>query len=142
MIVREDAQSLYGFLDVEELALFQALLKVTGVGPKSALAVLGTMGVEALQSAVMQENDEAFKSVPGVGPKTAKLICVQLAGRFKGTVSATGLKKQVELLDALTGLGYSQKVASEAIKAANVGDLPIAEALRITLAALSRKASE
>lgn len=142
MIVREDAQSLYGFVDVEELNLFQALLKVTGVGPKSALAVLGTMGVAALQAAVIQENEEAFKSVPGVGPKTAKLICVQLSGRFKAGLTAHDLQKQVELLDALTGLGYSQKAATDAIKSANVGDMPIAEALRLTLATLSRKAPE
>ncbi len=141
LIVREDAQTLFGFGTVQELTIFQMLLKVSGVGPKSALAVLGTLDVAAIQAAVATDDDEAFRTVPGVGPKTAKLICVQLAGRLGIMSSATG-SRQSELVDALTGLGYSSKAALEAVKQSNAGELALSEGLRVALASLSRKGSE
>src|SRR5688500_11711395 len=82
LIVREDALSLFGFEDREELAVFTQLLGVTGVGPKSALGVLATLTVPQIADAVSSDDDAPFRRVSGIGPKTAKLIVVQLAGKI------------------------------------------------------------
>ena len=114
LIVREDAFLLYGFAALEELAVFDLLRSVTGVGPKSALSIIGSLGVEEISNAVAAEDDAAFKSVTGIGPKTAKLIVVTLAGKLAKRSDGT----DQELMSALTGLGYSESVAKAALKAA------------------------
>ncbi len=91
MIVREDAMTLFGFTDVEQLNLFELLRSVSGVGPKSALAIVSALSSDQIFDAVSAEDDLVFKSVPGIGPKTAKLIVVTLAGK----VTLSGSKKQV-----------------------------------------------
>ena len=119
LIVREDALSLYGFADRDELEIFGQLLSVTGVGPKSALGVLSHLTVDQIAEAVTAEDDAPFRRVSGIGPKTAKLIVVQLAGKVQPRVStapagaaATAVTDQVTA--ALVGLGWSEKVAAEA----------------------------
>ena len=91
-IVREDSATLFGFATVQERELFDLLRSVTGVGPKSALAILNELDAEAVAMAVANEDDIAFKAVSGIGPKTAKLIVVTLAGKLglKPTTSASG----------------------------------------------------
>ena len=79
LIVREDALSLFGFEERDELTVFTQLLGVTGVGPKSALGVLATLSVSQIADAVGADDDAPFRRVSGIGPKTAKLIVVQLA---------------------------------------------------------------
>lgn len=124
LIVREDALTLYGFAEQAELEVFGQLLSVTGVGPKSALGVLGHLSVDQIATAVIDDDDAPFRRVSGIGPKTAKLIVVQLAGKLQppspaaastapGTVDITA---QVTI--ALVGLGWSEKVAAEAAEAA------------------------
>ena len=88
LIVREDALSLYGFTARDELAVFTLLLGVTGVGPKSALGVLATLTVSQIADAVAGDDDAPFRRVSGIGPKTAKLIVVQLAGKLGSVRSA------------------------------------------------------
>lgn len=117
MIVREDGFTLFGFSTVSEQKIFDLLRSVTGVGPKSALAILGELSVEQIVDAVSQENDTAFKAVSGIGPKTAKLIIVTLAGKLGNTAirskSSTGSDLSV-VVAALTGLGWNERSALEA----------------------------
>ncbi|WCD92116.1 Holliday junction branch migration protein RuvA [Microbacterium sp. nov. GSS16] len=119
LIVREDALTLFGFSDRDELEIFGQLLSVTGVGPKSALGVLSHLTVDQIAEAVTAEDDAPFRRVSGIGPKTAKLIVVQLAGKVQPRVAsapasapATATVEQVAA--ALVGLGWSEKVAAEA----------------------------
>ncbi len=117
LIVREDGFTLFGFLTQAEQKAFELLRSVTGVGPKSALAVLSELSVEQVFDAVTQENDSVFKAVSGIGPKTAKLISVTLAGRLGVKSSATSSSSKDELatvVAALTGLGWSERVSVDA----------------------------
>jgi Holliday junction DNA helicase RuvA len=123
LIVREDALSLFGFQSREELTVFGLLLGVTGVGPKSALGVLATLTVPQIADAVSADDDAPFRRVSGIGPKTAKLIVVQLAGKIAVTrPAATGGTDAVpsatipsQVVEALIGLGWSERVAIEAV---------------------------
>ncbi|MDR6868570.1 Holliday junction DNA helicase RuvA [Microbacterium resistens] len=120
LIVREDALSLFGFAAPEELEVFGHLLSVTGVGPKSALGVLSHLSVDQIAAAVAADDDAPFRRVSGIGPKTAKLIVVQLAGKLKAPsaapVAAADLSTETvsQLVAALVGLGWSERVAAEA----------------------------
>lgn len=148
LIVREDAFVLFGFESIEELELFDLLRSVTGVGPKSALAILSQLSVEAIRGAVVSENDSTFKAVSGIGPKTAKLITVTLAGKLKGlnlsaapAAEAGAGKPRVDLanvIGALQGLGWAERPATEAVREAAeaLGSSASADALLRT--ALSR----
>lgn len=122
LIVREDAMTLYGFAEAIELEVFGHLLSVTGVGPKSALGVLGHMTVPQIAGAVAADDDAPFRRVSGIGPKTAKLIVVQLAGKLHASVidaaspAKSGAAPDIiaQVTAALVGLGWSEKVAAEA----------------------------
>lgn len=144
LIVREDALTLFGFAEPLELDVFGHLLSVTGVGPKSALGVLGHLTVDQIASAVTNDDDAPFRRVSGIGPKTAKLIVVQLAGKLKapsaipvgqGASATPDIVTQVTA--ALVGLGWSEKVAIEA--AANTADAA-SDTDRASVAALLRQA--
>ncbi|MGZ8803793.1 MAG: Holliday junction branch migration protein RuvA [Microbacterium sp.] len=147
LIVREDALSLFGFESRDELVVFTQLLSVTGVGPKSALGVLAALSVAQIAEAVAADDDAPFRRVSGIGPKTAKLIVVQLAGKIAapravGSVGAgvpPGVATQVT--QALMGLGWSERAASEAVASAVEEATPAERAavpalLRLTLATL------
>lgn len=146
LVVREDALSLYGFADRDELAIFGLLISVTGVGPKSALGVLSHLTVDQIAEAVTAEDDAPFRRVSGIGPKTAKLIVVQLAGKVHPTGPASrptsGASDVVDrVAAALVGLGWSEKVASEAAaqtaaEASDAERAAVAPLLRRTLALL------
>ena len=147
LIVREDALSLFGFESRDELIVFTQLLSVTGVGPKSALGVLAALSVAQIADAVTADDDAPFRRVSGIGPKTAKLIVVQLAGKVVAprpggaarTDAAPGVAAQVT--QALVGLGWSERAASEAVASAVEEASPTERAavpalLRLTLATL------
>lgn len=147
LIVREDALSLYGFADRSELEIFGLLISVTGVGPKSALGVLSHLTVDQIAEAVNAEDDAPFRRVSGIGPKTAKLIVVQLAGKVQpvgvGSRGSTGGGSDVvdQVTAALVGLGWSEKVAAEAAaqtaaEATDAERAAVAPLLRRTLALL------
>jgi Holliday junction DNA helicase RuvA len=144
-IVREDSMSLFGFETREQLAVFELLTGVTGVGPKSALGVLSVLGPGQIATAVAAEDDAAFRKVSGIGPKTAKLIVVSLAGKLmahtepaaRAAVTPTG----DQVVVALVGLGWSEKIAVDAV--ANVissnpdaASFPVQTLLRLALAQL------
>ncbi|MFM5903938.1 MAG: Holliday junction branch migration protein RuvA [Microbacteriaceae bacterium] len=133
LIVREDAMTLFGFESFDEASAFDLLTSVTGVGPKSGLAILASLSLDQIASAIQTEDDETFRSVPGVGPKTAKLITVTLAGKFVSSEPAASS----QLLSALVGLGYSQKVAAAALAKVPT-NLEASLALRAALAVISK----
>lgn len=148
LVVREDALSLYGFAQRDELEVFGLLIGVTGVGPKSALGVLSHLTVDQIASAVTDEDDAPFRRVSGIGPKTAKLIVVQLAGKVHASsiapapsvVSSSGAVVS-QVVAALVGLGWSEKVAAEAVtraeaEAPDAERAAVAPLLRRTLAML------
>jgi Holliday junction DNA helicase RuvA len=121
LIVREDALTLFGFSTRAELDVFELLIGVTGVGPKSALGVLSALSPDQVAAAVQADDDAVFRKVSGIGPKTAKLITVSLAGKLVATASAPtptvvagGAAGSV--LAALTGLGWSERVAADAVE--------------------------
>lgn len=147
LIVREDALSLYGFARRDELEIFGLLISVTGVGPKSALGVLAHLTVDQIAEAVTGEDDAPFRRVSGIGPKTAKLIVVQLAGKVHPTAPAAktqaagGTDVVEQVAAALVGLGWSEKVAVDAAaqtaaEATDAERASVASLLRRTLAAL------
>lgn len=121
LIVREDDLSLYGFGQADELTAFDLLRGVTGVGPRSAMGVLAAMDPAAIAAAVRLEDDAAFRKVSGIGPKTAKLIVLSLAGKLDGLAAAhsaptarasTTVSQSVTV--ALIGLGWPERVALQA----------------------------
>jgi len=148
LIVREDALSLYGFIDAEQLSVFELLLGVNGVGPKSALGVLAVLTPDQIAAAVQADDDAAFRKVSGIGPKTAKLIVLQLAGKLHVTARAQAApaataKRTVadDVRIALVGLGWPEKAAGEAVGEvlAELGDAA-AEASAASAPALLRRA--
>lgn len=121
LIVREDDLALFGFQEPQELAVFDLLRGVTGVGPRSAMGVLAAMNPADIATAVATENDGAFRKVSGIGPKTAKLIVVSLAGKMQAFVSSAPATRVApnsiseSVLAALVGLGWSERIAAEAV---------------------------
>lgn len=116
--VREDALDLFGFTDEEELRFFELLLTVSGIGPKSALAVLDIASVETLRSAIAAGNAGYLTNVSGVGKKTAEKIVLELKDKMKGGefTSASALKGDEEALEAMRSLGYSAAEARDALR--------------------------
>jgi Holliday junction DNA helicase RuvA len=136
--VRENDLTLYGFLTEDELALFRLLLSVSGVGPKVALAMLGTVSPEALRQAVVQEEPALLSRVPGIGPKTAKAIIFHLKDKIipSGAAAVSLLSDaDAEVIAALTALGFSLVEAQTALQSLpRDEDLPVEERVRQALA--------
>jgi Holliday junction DNA helicase RuvA len=126
-LVREDLQALYGFRTAEELGFFNLLLTVTGVGPKVALAIVGSRPTPDLQLAIMQQDQAVLVSIPGIGKKLAERVIFELkekvaaagiaAGATAGAGAAAG-GSEGEIVAALQALGYSLAEAREASRAA------------------------
>ena len=120
LVVREDNLSLYGFEKLEERDLFNHLIGVSGIGPRIALSILSTLPVPMIYQAVISEKPEIFNRVPGIGNKTAQKMILFLHDKLKAEYSAEDLagiqSVEVELLDALTSLGYSVAEAQAAIQ--------------------------
>lgn len=124
LVVREDSMTLFGFESPESTEIFEVLLSVSGVGPRSALAILSELSPAEILTAVVDENDAAFKKVSGIGPKTAKLIIVQLAGKISSLAHSShasasphpSTEAETVVLNALVGLGWNEKIAQEALQ--------------------------
>ncbi|HUX91367.1 MAG TPA: Holliday junction branch migration protein RuvA [Gallionellaceae bacterium] len=120
MVVREDAQLLYGFGSHEERAAFRQLLKISGVGPKMALSVLSGLSLADLASAVVNKDIGRMTKIPGVGKKTAERLLLELQGKFtalpasvaRGAVSSHA----DDIVNALLALGYNEKEADWAAR--------------------------
>ena len=143
LVVREDSLTLYGFLEALELETFDLLRSVNGVGPKSALTILSSLSVQEIADAVASESDAVFRSVSGVGVKTAKLIALSLAGKLSvvsgGIASSSKAHAAVE---ALVGLGYSEKEATIAARKVSNPNLSDQDILKLALQHLARGGSK
>lgn len=123
-LVREDQQALFGFRTSEELGFFNLLLTVTGVGPKVALAIVGSRATADLQLAILQQDQAVLVSIPGIGKKLAERIIFELkekvsaAGVAAGTSAAMSTASEGEVVAALQALGYSLGEAREASRLA------------------------
>ncbi len=140
MTVREDAILLYGFLTREEKSAFQALLKVSGIGAKTALAVLSGLTVPDLASAVANEQSDLLTRVPGIGKKTAARLVLELKGKLGSEFAAGGgaapagilTNVQADVVAGLIALGYSDREAAAAAR--NIPpDATVEEGIRIAL---------
>ncbi|APB99751.1 Holliday junction branch migration protein RuvA [Polynucleobacter asymbioticus] len=119
--VREDAQQLFGFATEIEREAFRQLIKISGVGSRTALAVLSGMSVNELAQAIALQEAGRLTQVPGIGKKTAERLCLELKGKLAPDLGITGGKPQAieatrEVLQALLSLGYSEKEALLALK--------------------------
>jgi len=137
LVVREDAHTLYGFATLEERTAFRQLIRISGVGARTALAVLSGMSVAELGSAVALQQPAALQRVPGIGKKTAERLLLELRGKL-GVGAPDQLTQQgSDVLNALAALGYSDKEAAAAVARLPPG-MPVAEAIRAALKALAR----
>lgn len=120
-IVREDAQLLYGFATAAERQTFRALIRISGVGPRIALAVLSGMSTQDLADAVEQGNATLLTRVPGIGKKTAERLVLELKGKLAGSAFApaggAASAAQTDILSALMALGYSEREAQASVRA-------------------------
>ncbi|MEZ4619414.1 MAG: Holliday junction branch migration protein RuvA [Caldilineaceae bacterium] len=136
--VREDALSLYGFLNEEELTTFELLLSVNGVGPRVALATLSTLTPDALNLAIANDEPGIVARVPGIGKRTAQKIVLELKDKLKPSATTLSGLVQVndedgEVLEALTSLGYSVVEAQRAIQKLPKDARGVEERLRLAL---------
>ena len=141
--VREQELALYGFAHEQDLALFQLLLGVSGIGPKSALSVLSNMPVDALRLAISQEQPGVLARIPGIGKKTAEKIVLELkdkVGSPEGVPPelAALSEADAEVIDALTALGYSIVEAQRAVQALPRDVRDVEERLRLALVSFSK----
>lgn len=120
LVVREDSLTLYGFPSAGERDIFEVLLKVNGVGPRLALAILSTMTIDSLRSAVQGERAELLMRVPGIGKKTAQKIAFELKDKLAGGLDSVPTYEMsdvnTEVMDALVALGYSIVEAQTALQ--------------------------
>jgi len=120
LVVREDSLTLYGFLDEQSRNTFELLQTVSGIGPKVALAVMGSHSAESLAKAIAQEDIKAIEKVPGIGRKGAQRLILELKGKLNdfGSAGASHVHQPVwreQLMSALISLGYSSKESDGAI---------------------------
>lgn len=142
-VVREDAHLLYGFLSGDERDAFRELVRVAGVGPRTALAVLSGMSVADLAQAVAAQESGRLVKVPGIGKKTAERLLLELKGRLApelpGAAGRAGaVDAGADVLRALLALGYSEREATTAVKQLPAG-IAVSEGIRQTLRQLARQ---
>lgn len=139
-IVREDAQLLYGFLTAEERATFRQLVKISGVGPRTALSILSGLSVSELAQAVSLQESGRLVKVPGIGKKTAERLLLELKGKLGDALAAPASlanDAQADILQALIALGYSDREAAASLKALPA-DVGVSEGIKLALKALGR----
>ncbi len=137
LVVREDAHTLYGFATLEERAAFRQLIKISGVGARTALAVLSGLSVAELSNAVTMQDAARLTKVPGVGKKTAERLLLELKGKIAETLAKPAAGSSNDVLNALLGLGYSEKEALLAVKGLPPS-IAVAEGIRAALKALAK----
>ena len=114
--VREDAFDLYGFLSQEELGFFEMLISVSGIGPRGALSILGVASIETLKKAIGTSDTGYLTKVSGIGKKTAEKIVLELRDKVGKELEGENLQTELDVMEALKSLGYSQNEVREALK--------------------------
>jgi Holliday junction DNA helicase RuvA len=140
LVVREDAQLLFGFLTADERSTFRLLIKISGIGPRTALSILSGLSVAELAQAIAAQQPGRLVKVPGIGKKTAERLLLELKGKLGPDLAlpASAMSDaQGDIVQALVALGYNDRDAAAALKAlpAEVG---VAEGIKLALKALSR----
>lgn len=139
-VVREDAQILFGFGTAPEREAFRQLIKISGVGPRTALSVLSGMSVGDIAQAVTAQDASRLVKIPGIGKKTAERLLLELKGKFGpdlGASTPVASDNQADILQALVALGYSEKEAASALKALPA-DVGVSEGIKLALKALAK----
>lgn len=141
-VVREDAQVLFGFGSAAEREAFRQLIRISGVGPRTALSVLSGMSVADIAQAVTAQDASRLVKVPGIGKKTAERLLLELKGKIGADIgAATGgvaaTDAQADILQALLALGYSDKEAQASLKALPK-DVGVSEGIKLALKQLAR----
>ena len=139
LVVREDAHLLFGFGTAAERATFRQLVKVSGIGAKTALGILSAMTADELAQAVAQEDVKRLSSAPGIGKKTAERMILELRGKLSGSTASDGLFAQPQAADetddiigTLLALGYNDREARAAVKGIAPGT-EVGEGVRLAL---------
>ncbi len=140
---KEDSSALYGFTTPQELDLFKMLISVSGVGPKSALSMLSSLTSDELASAILSSNVDLITQAPGIGKKTASRVVLELKGKLEkgwgGVLSVHPAKDNVDIVTALTNLGYSTADANRAASAIpSSAELTLEDKVRLALRHLAR----
>ena len=149
LVVREDAQQLFGFAEPREKTIFRTLLKVNGVGPRMALGILSTLSVELLIHTVEHEDVNTLIKVPGVGKKTAERLMIELRDRFKAMATSssssattqiqfTGNSAVAEAEAALQSLGFKPLEAQKIVAAAKGDYTEAADIIRASLKSMNK----
>jgi Holliday junction DNA helicase RuvA len=140
-VVREDAQQLFGFLTSGERAAFRLLIRISGVGPRTALSILSGLSVAELTTAIAQQQAGRLVKVPGIGKKTAERLLLELKGKLGPDLGAPGAAvvddAQADIVQALMALGYNDREAAAALKALPP-DVGVSEGIKLALKSLSR----
>jgi Holliday junction DNA helicase RuvA len=139
-VVREDAQVLYGFLTHDERATFRQLVKISGVGPRTALSILSGLSVNELAQAVSLQESGRLVKVPGIGKKTAERLLLELKGKLGDAIAAPAAvanSTQGDILQALLALGYNDREAAAALKSLPP-DVSVSDGIKLALKSLAR----
>lgn len=141
LAVREDAHLLYGFGSTEERSVFRQLIKISGIGARTALAILSGMSVADLSQAITLQEAGRLTRIPGIGKKTAERLLLELKGKLGADLGTAGGATQsdaaADILNALAALGYSEKEAAIAMKQVPAGT-GVSEGIKLALKALSK----
>ena len=137
LIVREDAHLLFGFATADERATFRQLVKVSGIGAKTALGILSAMSADELAQAVAEEDVKRLSSAPGIGKKTAERMVLELRGKLvsavsDGPVALSAADETDDIVSTLLALGYSEREAKAAVKGLPKGT-DVGEGVRLAL---------
>ncbi|MDO4907079.1 Holliday junction branch migration protein RuvA [Neisseria sp.] len=138
LVVREDAHLLFGFATAAERATFRQLVKVSGIGAKTALGILSAMSADELAQAVAQEDVKRLSSAPGIGKKTAERMVLELRGKLVPENAAAGLPAPAadnetdDIVSTLLALGYNEREAKAAVKGIPAGT-DVGEGVRLAL---------
>jgi holliday junction DNA helicase RuvA len=139
-VVREDAQVLFGFLTAAERKTFAQLVKISGVGPRLALAILSGLSVAELSHIVSQQDSARWVKVPGIGKKTAERLLLELKGKLGSDVTSpitAGTPNQEDILQALLALGYNDREAGVALKNLPT-DIAVGDGIKLALKSLNK----
>lgn len=141
-VVREDAQLLYGFASAAEREAFRQLVKISGIGPRTALSVLSGLSVAELAQAVTAQEAGRIVKVPGIGKKTAERLLLELKGKLGADLPLVGAAAAVgeaagDIQQALMALGYNEKDAATALKALPTG-VGVSEGIKLALKSLAK----
>lgn len=144
--IRDDAHVLYGFATPNERSTFRTLIKVSGIGARTALSILSGLSVQDLRAAIDRQETALLTTVPGIGKKTAERLLLELRGKLEGSadtgaspqVSSTENNDRSDILNALIALGYNSNEAARALKQLPE-DVSVSDGIRLALQGLSKR---